>query len=71
MKQEDCGLTFPDDFKAEVGDLKLDGNCDFGGGELLLLYSLLIVMRESVSGGWRQCPTHVAGSETGDSFTSD
>ena len=36
VKQGDCGLTdFPDDFKAEVGDLKLDGNCDFGGGELL------------------------------------
>ena len=37
VKQEDCDLNFPDDFKAEVGDLKLDGNCDFGGGELLLI----------------------------------
>ena len=34
MKQElTDGLNFPDDFKAEVGDIKLDGNCDFGGGE--------------------------------------
>ena len=35
VKKEDCGLNFPDDFKAEVGDLKFDPNCDFGGGKFL------------------------------------
>ena len=33
VKQEDCGLDFPSDFKADVADLKLDGNCDFGSGK--------------------------------------
>ena len=33
VKQEDCGLNFPDDFKTEVDQLKLDGNCDFGSGK--------------------------------------
>ena len=36
--KEDCsvgGLPFPEDFKAEVDQIKLDGNCDFGNsGEL-------------------------------------
>ena len=27
-----AGLSFPDDFKEE--DIKLDGHCDFGNGEL-------------------------------------
>ena len=33
VKQEDCALGFPDDFKTEVDQLKLDGNCDFGSGK--------------------------------------
>lgn len=53
MKQEDC-LNFPDDFKADVGDLKLDGNCDFGGGELILVfifcYNIAAVSLVSMSG---------------------
>ena len=39
VKQEDCGLNFPDDFKTEVDQLKLDGNCDFGGGKFSCLGS--------------------------------
>jgi len=35
--KEDCsvgGLPFPEDFKAEVDQIKLDGSCDFGNGKL-------------------------------------
>ena len=47
MKQEDCGLNFPEDFKPDV-DLKLEpGNCDFGSGELLLTL---------IWWWWWQCP---------------
>ena len=62
MKQEDC-LNFPDDFKADVGDLKLDGNCDFGGGELILVF----IFCYNITG----CIIGVNVRERGDSFCFD